>query len=81
VNTIRSHSEGLGRACEVGAILPADGGDSGEVLREFVKTGTDVDALAAQLQEEGAKVFIKSWKNLMTVVTDKSAALPTAGAH
>jgi len=35
--------------------LPADGGDCEEALAQFAKAGIDVDALAAQLQDEGAK--------------------------
>jgi transaldolase len=34
-----------------------------------------VDRLAAQLQEEGAKSFVKSWNDLMSVIASKSAAL------
>jgi transaldolase len=30
---------------ELGAILPADGGDCEEVLAQFAKAGIDVDAL------------------------------------
>jgi transaldolase len=59
-------------------ILPAGGGDSEEMLEMFAKTGIDIDALAAQLQDEGAKSFVKSWNDLMTVINTKSAALTTA---
>ena len=60
---------------ELGEILPADGGDCEEVLAQFAKAGIDVDALAAQLQDEGAKSFVKSWNELMEVIASKSAAL------
>jgi len=60
---------------ELGSILPADGGDCEEVLAQFAKAGIDIDALAAQLQEEGAKSFVKSWNDLMAVITSKSATL------
>jgi transaldolase len=66
---------------ELGANLPADGGDCEEVLKQFAKAGIDVDALAAQLQDEGAKSFVKSWHELMGVIEQKSAALQTAGAR
>jgi len=66
---------------ELGSILPADGGDCEEVLARFAKAGIDVDALAAQLQEEGAKSFVKSWNDLMTVITSKSATLKVAAAR
>ena len=60
---------------ELGTILPADGGDCEEVLAQFAQAGIDVDALAAQLQDEGAKSFVKSWNDLMAVISSKSAAL------
>ena len=65
---------------ELGAILPPDGGDAEEVLTQFAKAGIDVNALAAQLQDEGAKSFVKSWDDLMAVITSKSAALKQAAA-
>ena len=66
---------------EVGEILPADGGDAEEVLKEFARAGVDVNALAAQLQDEGAKAFVKSWDDLMNVIAEKSSALKTVGAR
>ena len=66
---------------ELGAILPADGGDCEEVLAQFTKAGVDLDALAAQLQDEGAKSFVKSWEELMGVIASKSAALKEAAAR
>ena len=65
---------------ELGTILPADGGDCEEVLAQFVKVGIDVDKLAAQLQDEGAKTFVKSWNDLLAVMTSKCAALKEAVA-
>jgi transaldolase len=64
---------------EIGLLLPVDGGDCEAVLTEFARAGIDTDALAAQLQDEGAKSFVKSWNELMTVITSKSAALAKAG--
>jgi transaldolase len=63
---------------ELGATLPADGDDSEEVLAQFAKSGIDIDALAARLQDEGAKSFVKSWNELMGVIALKSAALEKA---
>ena len=60
---------------ELGELLPVDGGDCEEVLGRFAKAGIDVDAVAAQLQAEGAESFSKSWDDLMTVISSKSAAL------
>jgi len=65
----------------IGATLPPDGGDCEEVLAQFVKVGIDIDALAAQLQDEGAKSFVQSWNDLMAVITAKSAALKRAAAQ
>jgi len=62
----------------VGRMLPADGGDCEVVLTEFAKAGIDSDALAAQLQDEGAKSFVKSWNELMAVIASKSATLAKA---
>ena len=63
---------------QFGTSLPADGGDCEEVLAQFAKAGIDLDALAAQLQDEGAKSFVKSWNELMAVIASKSAALEKA---
>ncbi len=64
---------------ELGSILPADGGDCEEVLAQFARAGIDVDALAARLQDEGAKSFVKSWNELMSVINSKCATLKAAG--
>ena len=64
---------------QLGDIMPVDGGNCEEVLAQFAKAGVDVDALAAQLQDEGAKSFVKSWHQLMEVIASKSAALGKAG--
>ena len=63
---------------EVGAIMPADGGDCEAVIAEHEKAGIDVSALAAQLQDEGARSFVGSWNELMGVIASKSAALSKA---
>ena len=64
---------------EVGAMMPADGGDCEDVLARFAEAGIDVDALAARLQDEGAKSFVKSWNDLMGVIASKCAVLEKAG--
>jgi transaldolase len=63
---------------EIGEILPPDGGDSEEVLSQFAKVGVDVEALAAILQDEGAKSFVKSWNELMSVISAKTEVLRSA---
>ena len=62
----------------LGGILSADGGDAEDVLARFARAGIDVDALARQLQDEGAKAFVDSWHELMDVIASKSAALQKA---
>ena len=82
--TVNTMPEGtlkaLGDHGQVGAVLPADGGDCEEVLAQFGKAGIDIDALAAQLQDEGAKSFVKSWDDLLKVIASKSALLKTSAA-
>jgi transaldolase len=60
---------------EVKGTMPADGGDAEQTLARFAKAGVDIDALAARLQLEGAQSFVKSWKELLQRIADKSAAL------
>ena len=62
----------------VGATMPADGGDCEEVLARFAGVKIDVQALSAQLQDEGAKSFVNSWHDLMGVIGSKSAVLKRA---
>jgi len=61
----------------VRSVMPPDGGDAEKVLARFADTGIDVDALALQLQAEGAQSFVKSWTELLRSIADKSAALVT----
>ena len=60
---------------EPAEIMPADRSDCEEVLVQFAKRGINVDVLAAQLQDEGMKLFMKSWNKLMAVITSKSSVL------
>ena len=60
---------------ELGSIMSADGGDCEKVLARFSEAGVKLDALAAQLQVEGAKAFVKSWDELLAVIASKSNAL------
>jgi transaldolase len=80
--TVNTMPEGTLKAlADHGALdemLPADGGDSEEVLARFASAGIDVDALGSQLQDEGAKSFVNSWRELMGVIAGKSAALAKA---
>lgn len=53
---------------ELGSILPADGGDCEDVLSQFANPCVNIDALADQLQDEGAQLFMKSWNELISVI-------------
>jgi transaldolase len=63
---------------EMCPMMPTDGGDGEAVLGEFSRAGINSDELAAQLQDEGAKSFVKSWNELLSVIASKSAALKRA---
>jgi transaldolase len=80
--TVNTMPEGtlkaLATSSESFGYMPADGGDCEQVLAEFGKAGIDIDALATQLQEEGAKSFVASWQNLLSVIASKSEAVAKA---
>jgi len=81
--TVNTMPEGTLKALadhgEIGQMLPIDGGNSEATLAEFAKSGIDIGALAAQLQDEGAKSFVKSWNELLAVIAAKTASLAKAG--
>ncbi len=54
-----------------GTGLSRDGGECEAVIAEHIAAGTDVAALAARLQDEGAQSFVKSWTELMQVIAAK----------
>ena len=80
--TVNTMPEGTLKALaehgDVGATIPANGGDSEQELARFAEAKIDVDALSKQLQDEGAKSFVNSWNDLMGVISSKSAALKRA---
>jgi len=63
---------------EVGALLPADGGDCEEIAGVVRRGRHRRRRLAVRLQDEGAKAFVKSWDDLLAVITSKSALLAKA---
>jgi transaldolase len=63
---------------DIGETLPADAHVSSEVLAGFTRAGIDFDALGAQLLDEGAKSFGKSWKDLIECIASKSKTLKAA---
>ena len=52
-------------------VMRRDGGDCEQVIAQFSRAGIDDQALAEQLQREGAATFSKSWKDLMDVIASK----------
>src|SRR5262250_2838255 len=80
--TVNTMPEGTLKALadhgEVSEIMSADGGQCEAILDQFAKAGINVDKLAAQLQDEGAKSFVTSWNELMGVIASKSAAIQKA---
>ena len=80
--TVNTMPEGtlkaLAAAAAGGTTMPADGGDCEDVLARFAAAKIDVKALAAQLQDEGAKSFVNSWNELMDVIGSKSDVLNRA---
>jgi transaldolase len=80
--TVNTMPEGTLKALadhgDVGAALPADGGNADEELARFADAKIDVDALSRQLQDDGAKSFVNSWNELMGVIGSKSETLKRA---
>jgi transaldolase len=77
--TVNTMPEGTLKALadhgDIGPTIAADGGDCEAVLAQFRGAGINPDALAAQLQDEGASSFVKSWNELLAVIASKSDAL------
>jgi transaldolase len=55
-------------------IAPSNGCSPTQIGR-FAAAGIDVQSLSVQLQDEGAKSFVNSWNDLMTVIKSKCAVL------
>lgn len=76
VNTMPENTlKALADHGQPGALMAADGGDCEKVLADFSAAGVDIVALAAQLQNEGAASFAKSWNDLMECLASKTEAL------
>ncbi len=60
---------------QVSAALDPDGGDSDRVLDAAKRAGVDLDALADQLQTQGAEAFVASWKQLISMIDEKRRSL------
>jgi transaldolase len=59
--------------------LPPDGGNCEEVLAAFNEAGIDTDALAEQLQKEGAETFVNSWTELLKTIESRKSELAAKG--
>jgi transaldolase len=51
-----------------------DAGAADAMIARHAAAGIDIDALGAQLQDEGAASFVASWESLLAAVTVKRAA-------
>jgi transaldolase len=79
VNTMPEATlKALAAESEIGDTLLARAHHADDVLAKFAKAGIDVDALGAQLQDEGAKSFVKSWNELLERIASKSKTLQPA---
>ena len=58
---------------EIGAPMPADGGDCEQVLGASRRPASTSMRSPRRLQDEGAQSFVKSWNELMEVIASKSA--------
>ena len=78
-NTVNTMPEetllAFGNHGQIDRTMPRDGSDSEQVLVAITRAGVDVDALAKELQDEGAKGFVNSWKDLLSAIDTKSKAL------
>ena len=55
--------------------MDIDGGDSENLLITFAMLGIDIEALAIQLQHDGAQAFVKSWQQLLQRIAEKTSSL------
>ena len=60
---------------ELKGVMAEDGGEAEAQLARFAQAGIDIDALAMQLQRDGAQSFVKSWLALLQRIASKSAML------
>src|SRR5271155_1575221 len=78
-NTVNTMPEetllAFGEHGKAAGVIPRDGADHEQVLAAFRKDGIDVAKLGVDLQTEGAKSFVDSWKDLLSSIETKSKAL------
>ncbi|MGP1665165.1 MAG: transaldolase [Rhodanobacter sp.] len=56
-------------------VMATDGAEAEAMLARIRKAGVDIDALAQQLQVDGAEAFVKSWRQLLQRIADKATRL------
>ncbi|MDP2142057.1 MAG: transaldolase [Gammaproteobacteria bacterium] len=56
-------------------VMAVDGSAAQRTLDRFKAEGIDLNALAKQLQLDGAQAFVKSWRQLLQRIADKGSAL------
>lgn len=59
----------------VSKYMPMDDVEAKSIIAAHVHAGVDVDALALELQEQGAQAFVKSWQQLLGRIAEKRNAL------
>ena len=79
VNTMPENTlKALADHGDIPTLMRADGGNCEEVLKQFAAAGIDIHALARKLQKDAAESFVKSWNELMRVISEGSATLEKA---
>lgn len=53
--------------------MAEDGAEAEALLARFAQAGVDIGALAERLQKEGLEAFVKSWRQLLHRIDEKSA--------
>ena len=78
-NTVNTMPEktllAFGQHGAVDRAMSRDGGDAEQVLVAITRAGVATSVLARQLQNEGAKGFVDSWKGLLAAIETKSKTL------
>lgn len=64
---------------KVGNVLPLVDDYAEALIAEFTREGIDDEALAAELQRQGAKAFAKSWNDLLSNLTVKAQSFRVVG--
>lgn len=63
---------------KIETILTTNASAAEGTLKQFSESGVDIDALATQLQDDGTNSFVKSWKDLIDVISSKGIELKNA---